>query len=47
LSELASALLALAFAVNLWQELPGRRPVAMLMLLRPGYWWKRTLAWIK
>jgi putative MATE family efflux protein len=47
LSELASALLALAFAVNLWQELPGRRPVAMLMLLRPGYWWRRTLAWIK
>lgn len=46
-SELASGLLALAFAINLWQELPGRRPVALLMFLRPGYWWKRTIAWIK
>lgn len=47
LSELASGFVALAFAVNLWRNLPGKHSAVMVMLLRPGYWLRRTIAWIK
>lgn len=47
ISEFMGGGLALAFAIDLWRELPGRRKTARIMLLRPGYWLRRTLAWIK
>ncbi|HWP95550.1 MAG TPA: MATE family efflux transporter [Syntrophomonadaceae bacterium] len=47
ISEFLAGGLALVFAIDLWRELPGRRRVARVVLLQPGYWLRRTLAWIK
>ncbi len=47
LSEIASGFLALVFAVKLWQELPGKHSNTRVMLMSPGYWLKRIMAWMK
>ncbi|MGS0765116.1 MATE family efflux transporter [Syntrophomonas curvata] len=46
-SELLSALLALAFFISLWKELQTRRRPVILMFLKGGYSFKRLLAWLK
>lgn len=46
-SEIMSAGLAIVFGCKLWQELPGRRRIAFIMMMQPSYLLRRTLAWMK
>lgn len=46
-SEIASVFLTIFFLVKLWRELQSRRKLAMLMLLRPRFFWRRLTAWLR